>query len=486
MAAPSGRSMDETRTSADQRRRESQPEPVSSEERVSTLAGASANGDRPSRRWPFATLAAAALVATALAVAAYQGDRVPESSGQPSAAAPVASEPPKPSTAAEATATEPPHQQPPEPSASATASGPPTAPAAHPRARPTHAPTPNATPKAAAKGSQCNPPFTVDAKGDYVPETRVFRSLTSRLLRAWLAALVVLTLPLVAWGQTAPTPPADAPDAGAPAPEAGAAPSDAELALCFTSFSDAQRLRREGKLLDTRRALLSCASDRCPAAIVQKCIGWLGEVARELPSVVVWAQDRSGHDTVDVRVWIDGRAIADRLDGRPVELDPGTHEVVLEHQGEKKTLTVLLTTGEQNRRVGISFAPPPPPTSPSVPPPQPPPPVREAPYRISPLVWVGFSIALAGGVVAGVTGGLALSRAKDLERRCGGKTCTADERADYDAGTRLAHASTACFAIAGAGAVLGVVGILLSGRDEHAAELRAGLGLGTAWLEGRF
>jgi hypothetical protein len=169
-------------------------------------------------------------------------------------------------------------------------------------------------------------------------------------------------------------------------------------------------------------------------------------------------------------------------------LDPGSHLLLLEHQGEQKSVQLVLATGEKNRRVGISFAvaPPPTPTPTPTPTPAPLPPPQERGYHISPLVWAGLAVAVAGGVVAGVTGGMALSRANELRDRCPERTCTKqDERADYDQGARLAHTSTAFFVVAGAGVALGVVGILLSG-PEDSSELRAGLGMGGAWLKGRF
>ena len=44
-----------------------------------------------------------------------------------------------------------------------------------------------------------------------------------------------------------------------------------------------------------------------------------------VPTVVVRVSDGHGRDVSDLRVSVDGREVASRLDGLPIEVDPGTH-----------------------------------------------------------------------------------------------------------------------------------------------------------------
>jgi hypothetical protein len=91
-------------------------------------------------------------------------------------------------------------------------------------------------------------------------------------------------------------------------------------------------------------------------------------------------------------------------------------------------------------------------------------------------VFVGFGVAGAGVIAGGITGLLAMSKSSDVEDQCNGDVCPLSAEEDNDSATTLAHVSTISFAVAGAGAAVGVLGLLLSGSsDEPAAS--AGLTL---------
>jgi len=76
-------------------------------------------------------------------------------------------------------------------------------------------------------------------------------------------------------------------------------------------------------------------------------------------------------------------------------------------------------------------------------------------------VFGGFGLAVAGLAVGGVTGALTLSKAGDVKTQCANGICDPSAKPDLDSASSLATISTIGFAVAGAGAVCGVVGLLL-------------------------
>jgi hypothetical protein len=137
------------------------------------------------------------------------------------------------------------------------------------------------------------------------------------------------------------------------APVARAAPSQ----KCLDAYDNAQRLRREAKLVEAETALVTCAQAECPVELRRDCTSWLDEVRSSTPSIVVRAVDEAGCDLVEARILVDGQRIADRLDGKPFPLDPGVHDVGVERGEAKASQRIVLSTGEKNRNVTLGFAP---------------------------------------------------------------------------------------------------------------------------------
>jgi hypothetical protein len=127
--------------------------------------------------------------------------------------------------------------------------------------------------------------------------------------------------------------------------------------VCIGASTEGQTLRKQGRLLASRDAMIACARDACPAIVRSHCARWLSEVDAAIPSIVVRAQDATGADVLGARLAIDGRPA--KLDGQPVRLDPGEHTVAIESDHARKEEHVLLIEGESSRRVTLRFAAPP-------------------------------------------------------------------------------------------------------------------------------
>lgn len=181
----------------------------------------------------------------------------------------------------------------------------------------------------------------------------------------------------------------------------------------------------------------------------------------------------------------------------PRSLDPGAHELVAAAPGfkearqrftiqerENKTVELRLEKDPSAGLVGSDLGKPgpKPPTQNDTTPPS------KGP-AISTLVWVGAAIAGAGVIVGAIMGGIALDGASALESECPEGYCDVEHRDDISRTRALSHASTASFAIAGAGGVLLVVGLAISdwgdgAPSESAVQVR--LGAGMLMLEGTF
>jgi hypothetical protein len=132
-----------------------------------------------------------------------------------------------------------------------------------------------------------------------------------------------------------------------------------EKQSCIEDHARGQALRKDGRLLDATRAFASCASVRCPSVVQAECARWHDEVTTATPTVVIDAVDPTGESLSSVAVRVDGRPVVDRLDGRPIAIDPGEHDLVLEADGGGRGVQrVLLLEGIKNRTIRVALGGP--------------------------------------------------------------------------------------------------------------------------------
>lgn len=197
---------------------------------------------------------------------------------------------------------------------------------------------------------------------------------------------------------------------------------------CAAQYEQAQVLRNSGNLLDALSSLLSCSHQACQAAVRGDCVQWYQEVKQSIPSVVLSARAEAG-DIVDVRASVDGKLVSTRLDGRPIELNPGSHSFRLESPGfEPVERQVLLVPGEKLRSISVTLVPSisTAPASPEAPAPaeQPALPAVEAaaerpdPDPIPTLTYVALATTAAGAVGFAAFGLWGLSERDSLAEDC--------------------------------------------------------------------
>jgi hypothetical protein len=79
----------------------------------------------------------------------------------------------------------------------------------------------------------------------------------------------------------------------------------------------------------------------------------------------------------------------------------------------------------------------------------------------SPLVWIGFGTAIAGVTIGSISGLLALERGSNAKEACPENRCADPADLDrVDGGRTLGWISTISFAVAGAGALVGIYGLV--------------------------
>ena len=144
-------------------------------------------------------------------------------------------------------------------------------------------------------------------------------------------------------------------------PSRSARADDETLSKCIVASNQGVDLRKQGRLLEARKALALCAAPSCGAEISDACQKGIADVNGILPSVVFVPRNGAGEDVAGVKLSVDGTPYAERLDGSAVVIDPGEHEFRFEVAGQPPvSKRFVLREGEVNRREEILIGPPPP------------------------------------------------------------------------------------------------------------------------------
>jgi hypothetical protein len=139
-------------------------------------------------------------------------------------------------------------------------------------------------------------------------------------------------------------------------PLATALPASGDTEACARAYEHAQTARRDAKLLESRRELVTCAQDQCPAVLRKDCATWLSQLEETIPRLSVHVKGRDGCDRADARVWVDDLEIENGANGLPIEVNPGARTVRVSLDGITANRSVVVSTGERDHMVPITFA----------------------------------------------------------------------------------------------------------------------------------
>ena len=197
------------------------------------------------------------------------------------------------------------------------------------------------------------------------------------------------------------------------------------------------------------------------------------QVEGKVPSLAITVTGAAEGETPAISV--DGVSLPAAVSGVPRKVDPGHHVVTARAvsgqakeevdvtEGEKKDVQLVLVAGGEGAPGDNNNAPAEP----------------ESPHNVvhSPgaLTWGGIVVGGIGLVVGSVTGLMTLSKASTVKSDCKmNMTCTATgDVSALNSGNSLATVSTIGFAVAGAGAVVAVVSLIVGHRAPEAAPASA-------------
>lgn len=220
-----------------------------------------------------------------------------------------------------------------------------------------------------------------------------------------LSAAVLLSTSFAASAQTSEPTPTEQPD----------------RAACIASHTNAQELKRGGKLLEAEAELKICASAGCPGAIISDCGQWIADLEQTTPSLIFEVRV-DGKQMTEFEVEVDGADVSDHTKAHRV--NPGRHVVRVQVPNfEPKEETVALPEGQRMRLIAFTFDSPSVEPSPAALAP-PPPPVMERPTPV--VVYPLLGVGVAGLVSFGVFSALGKSKENDLEVQCA-PSCTDDD-----------------------------------------------------------
>lgn len=121
---------------------------------------------------------------------------------------------------------------------------------------------------------------------------------------------------------------------------------------CVASYEKAQEERAANHYIAAIEQAKMCSQPQCDSVIVTECVKLYDALRAEVPTFVLTAKDPDGRDLTDVRVTIDGQLVTSKLEGVPIQLDPGLHELKFEADGlPTRVISQRANVGDKNRLI---------------------------------------------------------------------------------------------------------------------------------------
>jgi len=172
-----------------------------------------------------------------------------------------------------------------------------------------------------------------------------------------------------------------------------------------------------------------------------------------------------------VTVFVDGRKAGKIPLAGPLFVDLGEHEVQLKRGTTEVYREVVKVAGGQRVvvRAEVESSVAEPVGEVAAAPKETP---KEKPKRI--WTWVAFGVGGAAAITSAITGGVFVSKSKDVKSACDGNDCPTSVKDDADSTKALGNATTALIVVAGVGIAAGVALYFLEpgwSKNESAVEI---------------
>jgi hypothetical protein len=260
--------------------------------------------------------------------------------------------------------------------------------------------------------------------------------------------------------------------------------ADALMNVPTTKLAVARAFLALGQLVEARDAAMMVAqipvatSEPAPFTDARAAAAQLAsEVGRRIPSVAIAIEGKTPESLT-----VDGVAIPSQAWSAPRRVNPGKHTVMAKVGSREVTQEVVVAEGE-NTSIALDThdlrAPDAPATTATA----------DHPALARPLgaiFWVGAGAGAAGIAVGTVAGILSLSNKSQADSFCRDNKCPPAAYSSLDAANTWATVSTVAFAVAGAGAVLAGVGLLLHPSPASPTTAAIVVQPGGAYLAGSF
>jgi len=275
--------------------------------------------------------------------------------------------------------------------------------------------------------------------------------------------------------------------------------ADAIMHVPTTGYEVAKTLELMGQLVEARDTVLRVLripeqpSDPQPFKDARaKAQALSDDLEVRIPSVKIALKGVPEGTTPTVT--IDGTAIAVAALAGPFKLNPGHHVI------EAKTKTAAgkaeIDVAEKETKdvaielvaTGATTAPEP---TPEPPPPEKPPEPPPSSSGSRTLTYAGFGVAAVGAILGGITGFVSISKKNDAQAQCTDNRCPPKTHDTIDSANTMATISTVSFIVAGVGAGVGIVSLLLRSDNPPPAPTTGvhatpWIGLGSAGVRGTF
>ncbi len=178
----------------------------------------------------------------------------------------------------------------------------------------------------------------------------------------------------------------------------------------------------------------------------------------------------------------DGLVLGQPSLGIPLPVDPGPHAIVVKVKGRQDATTQLRLAEGESTRIEVE----PGPAAGSAPAVATPASDKSSGGSTSPLVFIGFGVAVAGVAVGSITGAMALGAGDDAKTACPDLKCR-DQKAldEAHSGQTLGTISTIAFIAGGVGAGIGVYGLFSGGSKGAKRDQNVGVSVGPTSLSVR-